>query len=109
MKQMLGVWVCMLALFLLASEGLAKEKAKGDPGEKLFKKHCASCHPDGSNIVKPEKSLHKKEMEANKVMSADDIVKLMRNPGPGMVKFGGKVISEKNAKAIADYVLKTFK
>jgi cytochrome c6 len=33
----------------------------------------------------------------------------MRNPGPGMTKFDKKEISDKEAKAIAEYVLKTFK
>jgi cytochrome c6 len=77
-------------------------------GEALFKKHCAVCHPDGSNIANPQKTLHAKDRAANKIVTADDIVKLMRNPGPGMVKFGEQVISEKDAKAIAEYILKTF-
>jgi cytochrome c6 len=33
----------------------------------------------------------------------------MRNPGPGMTKFDKKTISDKEARAIADYILKTFK
>ena len=33
----------------------------------------------------------------------------MRNPGEGMTKFDAKTISDKDAKAIAEYVLKTFK
>jgi cytochrome c6 len=33
----------------------------------------------------------------------------MRNPGPGMNKFDEKTIPDKEAKMIADYILKTFK
>jgi cytochrome c6 len=33
----------------------------------------------------------------------------MRNPGPGMTKFDEKIISTKEAQAIAEYILKTFK
>jgi cytochrome c6 len=33
----------------------------------------------------------------------------MRNPGPGMNRFDAKTISDKDAKEIAEYILKTFK
>jgi len=33
----------------------------------------------------------------------------MRSPGPGMTKFDAKTIPDKEAKAIADYILRTFK
>ena len=86
----------------------AKEASKETRGEKLFMKHCSKCHPDGGNVVTAAKSLNPKDREANNVKAEEDIIKLMRTPGPGMVKFGTKVISEKDAKAIAEYVLKTF-
>ena len=38
-----------------------------------------------------------------------DIVAKMRNPGPGMTKFEKKDVSDKEARAIAEYILKTFK
>jgi hypothetical protein len=47
--------------------------------------------------------------EANGVKTADDIIMKMRNPGPGMNKFDEKTIPDKDAKAIAEYVLNTFK
>jgi len=78
-------------------------------GEDLFKQNCAVCHVDGGNIVNPKKTLHKQDREANKVMSVKDIVHIMRNPGPGMIKFDEKTIPDKDAKEIAEYILKTFK
>ena len=87
----------------------AKEESKKNLGEKLFMDHCSKCHPNGSNVVTVTKSLNPKDREANNVKTEEDIVRLMRNPGPGMVKFGKDVISESDAKAIAEYVLKTFK
>ena len=87
----------------------AKEASKESRGERLFMKHCSKCHPDGSNLVTAAKSLKPQDREANRVKTEEDIIRLMRNPGPGMVKFGEKVISEKDAKAIAEYILKTFK
>jgi cytochrome c6 len=74
----------------------------------LFKEHCALCHPDGGNIVNPKKTLHKKDREANNIKSKDDIVNLMRKPGPGMTTFDVKSIPDKDAKEIAEYIIKTF-
>ena len=108
MKKVVMCLVVVVAISGLALAGIAKGADKKS-GEELFKQHCAACHLDGKNIVNPKKTLNKKDLEANKVKSAEDIVKLMRNPGPGMVKFDDKTISEKDAKAIAEYILKTFK
>jgi len=108
MKRVVMLSVFIVAFLALTVAGIAKEAEKKS-GEELFKQHCAACHPDGKNIINPKKTLNKKDLEANKVRSAEDIVKLMRNPGPGMVKFDDKTISEKDAKAIAEYILKTFK
>lgn len=77
-------------------------------GEELFKQHCSPCHPNGNNIIEPENSLHKKDRVANKVDSVEAIIGRMRNPGPGMSKFDSKVLPDKDAKAIAEYIMKTF-
>jgi cytochrome c6 len=99
------VTVCALGAFAVG--GLAAE-AKGK-GEALFKEKCAACHPDGGNIMNAKKTLKKKDLAANKIRSAADMVKYMRNPGPGMTKFDAKSLPDKDAKEIAAYVLKTFK
>ncbi len=77
-------------------------------GEALFKANCAVCHPEGSNIVNPAKTLHKKDREANNVKTVNDIIQRMRKPGPGMTQFDQKTIPDKEAREIAEYVLKTF-
>jgi cytochrome c6 len=78
-------------------------------GEALFKQHCAVCHVDGGNLITPQKTLHQKDREKNNIKSAEAIVKIMRNPGPGMTQFNEKTIPAKDAKAIAEYILTTFK
>ncbi len=83
--------------------------AAGRSGEGLFKQHCAACHPDGGNVINPNKTLMKKSREANNVKSAADIVKLMRHPGPGMTAFDAKTVPDKDAKVIADYIVKSYK
>ena len=78
-------------------------------GAEIFKAKCASCHPDGGNIMKKEKTLHKKELQANKLLTAKDLVRYMRNPGPGMPGFDSKSLPDKDAARLAEYILKSFK
>ena len=110
MKSRTIAAVTLLALCALAGAGFADTK-KGEKvdGAKEFKEHCAVCHPDGGNIVNKNKSLGKKALEASGIKTAKDIVAKIRKPGPGMTAFDAKTISDREAKAIADYVLKTFK
>jgi cytochrome c6 len=110
MKKGLIAAVTLMTIGSFATVSLADTK-KGEKidGAKEFKEHCAVCHPNGGNIINPKKPLDKKSLAANKVKTTKDIVNKMRNPGPGMTKFDAKTISDKEAKAIADYILKTFK
>ncbi len=93
---------------LLCAAVLAAEK-QVTAGEALFKKHCAVCHPDGGNVINPNKTLKGKSLEANNVKTEKDIIAKMRNPGPGMARFDEKTVPEAEARQIAEYVLKTFK
>src|SRR5512141_1979463 len=45
-------------------------------GEGSFKKYCAACHAGGGNIIRPVKTLQRKDREANGVKTAADIVRL---------------------------------
>jgi cytochrome c6 len=116
MKKILAVAVATLSLCAFISAGSLAAEEKKEPktmkkisGEAEFKEHCSVCHPDGDNVITPEKTLHKKDLDANGVKKTADIIGKMRNPGPGMTKFDKKTISDKEARAIADYILKTFK
>jgi cytochrome c6 len=102
--------VAILTLGLFATAGFADTKKGGKvDGKKEFEEHCVICHLNGGNTITPSKTLNKKAREANGVKSAKDIIKLMRKPGPGMTPFDSKSVSDKEAKAIAEYILKTFK
>jgi len=104
----IGVLVVTVGLALPAA-GLSAAEKKESPGARLFQQHCVACHPDGGNIIKPALSLRKKDMDAHGVKTADDIVGKMRNPGPGMTRFDTKMISDKDAKEIAKYILQAYK
>jgi len=104
----LGVLVVSMCLVLPAA-GLNAAEKKDSPGAKLFQQHCAACHPDGGNIIKPAMTLRKKDLDAHGVKTAKDIVGKMRNPGPGMSRFDTKAVSDKDAMEIAEYILKAYK
>ena len=107
---MLSVAAISLAAFLVGGAlASGKETMKKISGEAEFKNHCSVCHPDGGNIINPAKTLHKKDRDANGIKTASDIISKMRKPGPGMTEFDKKTIPDKEAKAIANYILKTFK
>jgi cytochrome c6 len=78
-------------------------------GEDIFKARCIACHPDGGNTMMKEKTLHKNDLQANKLKTAGALVKYMRAPGPGMPKFDKKSLPDKDAKLLAEYILTTFK
>jgi cytochrome c6 len=109
MKTARTAVVLAAAASLLAFSVFAAEGKKGKTGEELFKQHCSMCHPEGGNIINAKKTLHGKDLMANNIRNAEDIVKVMRNPGPGMNKFDAKTLPDKEAKEIAEYVLKAFK
>ena len=97
--------VCIWSLVL----AFADETQKSKKGEAEFNEHCVVCHPGGGNVINPQKTLHRKDLEANNIRTPDDILKIIRNPGPGMTKFDESVISDKDAKEIAGYILDSFK
>ncbi len=108
MKQILmpSVVVVFGGLFCLY---IPAQAAKASPGEEAFVKNCAVCHVNGGNTINPAKPINKKALEAKGIRKPADIVRQMRNPGPGMTRFDEKTIPDKEAKAIAEYILKTFK
>ncbi len=109
------LFVVLLSFVFVALSGQVASSESS--GEALFKEHCSSCHPDGGNILNPDKTLHKKDRDANNILTAEDIIKKMRNPGPapthpqkwaGMTMFDESKISNDEALKIADYIIKTF-
>jgi cytochrome c6 len=78
-------------------------------GEAEFKEHCAACHADGGNLINPSKPLFRKDREKSGLKKAGDLIRVMRKPGPGMSTFDKKSLPDKEAQAIAEYIIKTFK
>lgn len=109
MKKLSGIIVTVAALTAMAGFACAAGDKATKKGEELFKQHCMSCHADGGNIINAQKTIGKEALKARGITNWKGIVKAMRNPGPGMTKFDAKAVPDKDAKLIADYILKTFK
>lgn len=86
-----------------------KVPAGGATGEELFLLHCSGCHPGGKNLKYPAKSLDRLTLAANGITTPAGIVKKMRHPDPGMRRFDRSVLSDSEARRIAEYVLATFR
>ena len=78
-------------------------------GEALFQQYCSSCHPDGGNASDPKRTLHGSVLKSNRITTPEDIVRIMRNPLSRMIRFDVSALSDRDARAIAEYVLKTFR
>jgi len=97
-----------LALSLGCSKGKVADEATLAQGKTLFEAYCASCHKDGGNVVNPQKTLFRRDREANGIKSPDDIINVMRNPGSGMPRLGRDTLPDDKASAVAQYVFSTF-
>jgi len=78
-------------------------------GEELFKQYCAACHPDGGNASDPERTLRGSALRYHHITKPEDIMHIMRSPVSRMISFDTATISDKDARAIADYVLHAFR
>jgi cytochrome c6 len=78
-------------------------------GEALFKQYCANCHPNGGNASDSERTLYGSVLKRNHITKPEDIVRIMRKPLSRMIRFDASTLSDKDARTIAEYVLKTFK
>lgn len=97
MKRGITSIVTLCAGALLASAAVA-----AGSGAELFKAKCASCHPDGGNIMKPSETL-------KGIKDTRKIIAKIRKGGGGMPVFDAKAVSDADAKLVADYIVKTFK
>ena len=78
-------------------------------GEGLFKQYCSPCHPNGGNVSDPERTLQGSALRSHHITKPRDIVHIMRNPISRMIRFDAETLSDKDATAIAEYVLYTFR
>ena len=95
-----------LSLFLSAAHRLGLLMAR--KANRRLRSIAPSAIPGERISSTPPRHFHKEALFANGIRRAADIVRNMRNPGPGMTKFDEKTIPDETARAIAEYILKTF-
>ena len=103
------VVMAMVMVFCCSAVTRGQNPAAVSEGEVLFKRYCQACHPGGKNVMNPAKTLYAQDLKKNKIETPEAIVKMIRKAPPGMTSFDEKVISDKDADAIARYILQTFK
>jgi cytochrome c6 len=108
-RLLLIIFILSVAAYPLNKVSSANEETKSSMGKNLFNQYCIMCHPDGSNIFNAKKSLHRNDLNSHNIKKPEDIINIMRNPGPGMPSFDKDKIPDDFAKQIAEYILDTFK
>ncbi len=98
MKKNILLAAVAVSVSMMSAAAFAAETG----GEAIFKAKCASCHPDGGNIINPKETLRG-------IKDAKKITTKIRKGGGGMTAFDAKAISDADAKLVADYIIKTFK
>lgn len=98
MKKNILMTTVLLVVAMISATAFAVENS----GEATFKAKCASCHPDGGNIMNSKATLKGKK-------DSKMIISKVRKGGGGMPAFDAKAISDADAKLMADYIIKTFK
>jgi cytochrome c6 len=115
MKKKMLLTLAAAVFLMQATSGCSREwTGKATPeqlahGGELFSQHCAGCHPDGGNLLYPQKNLHRLDLAANGITTPAGIVTKMRHPGRGMKQFDKSDIPDNYAFELAQYILVTFK
>lgn len=73
-------------------------------GQKIFVINCAACHAEGTNIIKPEKTLKKESLEKNGMNKVSSIRYQIINGKNAMPAFGGR-LNENEIEDVAHYVI----
>ena len=102
------VGISMVLVFCSADITCGQNPAAVSEGEGLFKRYCQACHPGGKNVINPAKTLYVQDLKKNKIETPEAIVSIIRKAPTGMTSFSEKVIPDKDADAIARYILQTF-
>ena len=94
---------------LVFADRLANASDGLNDGEKLYAVNCASCHPNGGNLINPSLPVINSPM----LKSPDTLINFSRNPrrpdnSPGsMPAFSKQKLSDKEMKQIYEYIVKS--
>lgn len=105
MKKILAIilFLSIVFNFTFVSPVLAGDAVNGG---KLFGVNCAACHMGGKNVVMPNKTLAKADLEKYGMNSLEAIVTQVTNGKGAMPSFRGK-LNEQQIEDVATYVLES--
>jgi hypothetical protein len=69
-------------------------------GADIFNAHCRSCHPNGGNIIDPDKPIK----GSQKLKDFETFFTFLRNPTSPMPSFSQRTISDKQARELYIYI-----
>ncbi|MDO3380064.1 c-type cytochrome [Geoalkalibacter halelectricus] len=79
-----------------------------EAAESLFNQHCAACHPDGGNVMRPERNLSHANLMERGLGTPESLRDYLRDPGPGMPAFDANTISDEQGENLGHYILEKF-
>lgn len=88
-------------VLLVAGIGMGEGIKKVKTGRDEFQTNCSPCHPDGNNVLKPEKPIK----GSKKLANFKTFLSWIRNPVQPMTPFPPSQISDKQARELYDYTL----
>ena len=94
---------CLIFIYLSLPEELGA--IDSIIGEDLFKKHCASCHINGGNIIRRSKNLKLSSLKRNGVDNPEDIAKIARQ-GLGIMSGYEDQLGDNGDQLVANWVWK---
>ena len=100
-----------IARYILGGFAQPAKTFEGKSGGALFEEFCSRCHPNGGNVINPQKNLKEATRAANNLKTEDQLVAYLLNPGPGMPRLihRDQELSETSARTIIRFIMRTFK
>ena len=92
-----------LPLLALISASFMTPAIAQEDGKKVFDANCAACHFKGGNVINPQKSLKKEDLEKYGKFSADAIYDTSAKGAGAMPPF--KRLGEEKLRAVSAYVM----
>ena len=99
MKKILSILLVTAAIF-----GFAFNSPALADGATLFAANCNACHAGGNNLVNPQKTLKKEDLEKYGMNSIEAITTQVTKGKGAMPAFGGRLKPDQ-IQEVAEYVL----
>lgn len=101
-KLVSAILLAMAALtFLWGAPAMAGDAASG---ASIFGGNCAACHAGGRNVVNPQKTLQKADLDTYGMNTLEAIVNQVTNGKNAMPAFAGR-LTDQQIEDVAAYVL----